>query len=78
MEIIVLGTGCAKCNQLENTVREAVEKMEISADIKKEKDIQKIMQYNVLATPALVIDGKVVLSGKVPALEELMGLISNC
>lgn len=72
MEIKVLGTGCPKCKKLEATTQEAVKEAEIDANITKVEDINDIMQYGVMVTPALVIDGKVVVSGKVPKKEEVI------
>ena len=63
MEIKVLGTGCAACKALYNTVQEAVSQLGIEADIVKEEDLMKIMEYNVMSLPAIVVDGKVVSSG---------------
>lgn len=71
MEIKVLGTGCAKCMQLEKTVKEAVKELGIDAKIEEVKDIKKIMQYPILTTPGLVIDEKVVCSGKIPSKDEV-------
>ena len=77
MEIKVLGTGCKKCNELENATREAVAELGINATIEKEEDIMKIMEYGVNRTPALVVDGKVVVSGRVPNKEQLKELLSK-
>ena len=71
MEIKVLGTGCAKCMQLEKTVKEAVKELGIDAKVEEVKDIKKIMQYPILTTPGLVIDEKVVCSGKIPSKDEV-------
>ncbi len=76
MQIKVLGTGCKKCNELEQATREAVAALGINANIKKEEDIMKIMEYGVNRTPALVVDGKVVVSGRVPSEKELKDLLS--
>ncbi len=76
MQIKVLGTGCKKCNELEQATREAVAALGINANIKKEEDIMKIMEYGVNRTPALVVDGKVVVSGRVPSDKELEDLLS--
>lgn len=76
MQIKVLGTGCKKCNELEQATREAVAALGINANIEKEEDIMKIMEYGVNRTPALVVDGKVVVSGRVPSDKELEELLS--
>jgi small redox-active disulfide protein 2 len=74
-ELKVLGTGCPKCKYLENAVREVVAKEGIEASLSKVEDIMEIMKYGVLSTPALVVNGRVVLAGKVPTSEELKTLI---
>ncbi len=71
MEIKVLGTGCAKCKTLEKNTREAVEQLNLEATVSKVEDIVEIMQFNVMTTPALVVDGKVVVKGSVPSVTEL-------
>ena len=76
MEIKVLGTGCRKCNELEQATIKAVAALGIDATIDKEEDIMKIMEYGVNRTPALVVDGKVVISGRVPSEKELKELLS--
>ncbi|MCH5235853.1 MAG: thioredoxin family protein [Muribaculaceae bacterium] len=63
MEIKVLGTGCATCKALYNTVQEVVNDLGIEATVIKEEDLLKIMGYNVLSLPALVVDEKVVAKG---------------
>lgn len=77
MEIKILGTGCPKCKTLEKLTRETVEKEGIDATITKEEDIMKIMAYGVMHTPGLVIDEKVVFSGRVPSAKELNELLTN-
>lgn len=77
MEIKVLGTGCPKCKTLEKATREVVEEMNIEASITKEEDIMKIMEYGVMHTPALVVNEKVVLSGRVPSQKEIKELITK-
>jgi small redox-active disulfide protein 2 len=77
MVIKVLGTGCANCKNLEKATFNAVAEMGISAEIIKEEDIQKIMAYGILRTPALVIDEKVVLYGRVPSVKELKEIITK-
>jgi len=77
MEIKVLGTGCAKCKSLEKVTRKAVDELNLDATVTKVEDIQRIMEYSVMRTPALVIDEKVVLSGQLPKVAELKELITN-
>ena len=77
MEIKVLGTGCAKCKSLEKVTRKAVDELNLDATVTKIEDIQKIMEYAVMRTPALVIDEKVVLSGQLPKVAELKELLTN-
>lgn len=77
MEIKVLGTGCPKCKTLEKTVINSLAEMNVTADVSKEEDIMKIMEYGVLRTPGLVINGKVVFSGRVPTMDEVKNLITQ-
>ncbi len=77
MEIKVLGTGCTKCKTLERLTHEVVEANHINATITKVDDIMEIMKYNVMTTPALVINGTVVLKGRVPSVEELKEMLSK-
>ncbi len=77
MKIVVLGTGCPKCKTLEKQVRDMVESLGIDAEVSKEEDIVNIMNYGVMRTPGLVINGNVVLSGRLPSSTELIQLISN-
>jgi len=71
MEIKILGTGCPKCKTLEKLTREVVEKNGVVANIAKVEDIMEIMKYGVMSTPALVIDGKVVIKGRIPSEQEI-------
>lgn len=75
MEIKVLGTGCAKCKSLEEVTRKAVEEKGIDANVEKVEDLIQIMTYGVMTTPALVIDGKVAVKGRVPSVEEIKELL---
>jgi small redox-active disulfide protein 2 len=77
MDIKVLGTGCAKCKTLEKVTREAAEELSLNATIEKVEDIQKIMEYGIMQTPGLVINGKVVLSGQVPKIKELKNILTQ-
>jgi small redox-active disulfide protein 2 len=76
MNIQILGTGCAKCKSLEKLTREVVEQNGISAEISKVEDIMEIMKFNVMTTPAIVVDGKVVLKGRVPSANELKDILT--
>lgn len=75
-QIEILGTGCPKCKKLTDLTMEAAAQLGMECNIEKVEDIQKIMAYGVMMTPALVVDGKVKLTGKVPSVEELKKLIS--
>jgi small redox-active disulfide protein 2 len=77
MEIKILGPGCPKCKTLEKMTREVVEQSDIDATVTKVDDIVAIMNYGVMSTPALVINEKVVLKGRVPSAEELKKLLTN-
>jgi small redox-active disulfide protein 2 len=75
MKIEILGVGCAKCHKLEELVREIVKKEGINADISKVEDFKKIMNYGVMTTPALVVDGEVKAAGKLPSSEEIKKML---
>ncbi len=77
MNIKVLGTGCTKCKKLEQLTKELVTEMGIKATVEKVEDIYKIMQYGVMRTPGLVIDEKVVLSGRFPKTDELKTILNE-
>jgi len=77
MEIKVLGTGCQKCLTLEKTVTDTARELGIEADISKVDDIVDIMNYGVMRTPGLVINGKVVLSGRLPSAAELKEILTQ-
>jgi len=77
MDIKILGTGCAKCRQLEKTTREVVKELGIDATIDEVKDMKKIVEYRVLMTPGLVVDGEVVSSGHVLSKGEVTKFIMN-
>ncbi len=76
-KIEVLGTGCAKCNKLEETARKAADELGIEYEVVKVKDINDIMNYGVMVTPALVVNGVVKVAGKVPAIEEVKKMIGG-
>ena len=75
MEIKVLGTGCANCKTLEKVTRQAVDELNLNANIEKVEDIQKIMEHGILRTPGLIIDGKIVISGQVPKVSKLKEIL---
>lgn len=77
MQIKVLGTGCTKCQTLEQNVRRAVDELGLDAEVIKITDYADIVSYGVLATPALVIDGEVRLSGRVPSADDLKRLLTS-
>ncbi len=76
MEIKILGPGCPKCKTLEKLTREVVENNGIVAAVTKVDDIVAIMNYGVMSTPALVVDEKVVLKGRVPSADELLKILT--
>lgn len=75
MDIKILGSGCPKCKKLEALVRVTVEKLGIDAEITHIYDMDEILSYNVMMTPALVVDGVVKLSGKLPGAGQLEKLL---
>jgi small redox-active disulfide protein 2 len=77
MEIKVLGTGCTKCKSLEKVTREVVSQLQLDATVTKVEDIMEIMSFGVMTTPALVVDGKVVVKGRVPDSAELKNLLTK-
>ncbi|MCP4573745.1 MAG: thioredoxin family protein [bacterium] len=76
MEIKVLGTGCPKCHKLEAETRAVAKEMGLDCTIEKVDQVQDIMAYGVMLTPALVVDGAVKVVGKVPSNDELKQLLS--
>jgi small redox-active disulfide protein 2 len=77
MIIKILGTGCPKCKKLEANALAAVAELGIEATVEKVTDLDKIMDYGVMMTPALVIDDKVVASGKILAVSDIKALLSK-
>lgn len=76
MDVKILGTGCANCQRLEARVRQAAADAGLEPDIEKVTDIPAIMGYGVMRTPALVIDGQVLLSGRVPTVAQIAELLA--
>jgi small redox-active disulfide protein 2 len=77
MKLQILGTGCANCKRLMENTKAAVESLGIEAEIEKVEDIREIVKYRVMSTPALVMDGKVVLAGQVPPAPQIAALLSR-
>lgn len=77
MEIKILGSGCHKCKTLEKLTRDVVLENGIDATVTKVEDIMEIMKYGILATPALVVDEKVVIKGRVPSSDEIKSILTK-
>lgn len=74
--IKILGTGCPKCKTMTGIVQDVVSENKIDATIEKVEDIMEIMKYNVMTTPALVIDGLIKIKGRVPSKDEVLSLLN--
>ena len=77
MEIKILGPGCPKCGEVEKRVKSALAELNIVADCEKITDIKKMMSYGILATPGLVINGKIKSFGRIPRVEEIKAWIQE-
>ena len=77
MEIKILGTGCPKCKTLEKLTRKVVENIGIEANITKVEDIIEIMKYGIMTTPALVVNEKVEMKGRVPSEDEIKQILTR-
>lgn len=77
MEIKVLGPGCCNCGKLEEVTRKAVKLAGIDASIEKVSDLAEIMGYGVMSTPALIVDGQIRVSGRVPSVDDLVSLLQR-
>lgn len=75
MEIKILGSGCSNCNDLLKRTEKAVEELGIEATFEKVTDMVQIMSFGVMKTPALVVNGKVKASGRVPSIEDIKDLL---
>ncbi|SDF01724.1 thioredoxin family protein [Sporolituus thermophilus] len=75
MRIEILGMGCQKCNALYNVAKQAAEELGINFELIKVEDFKEIMKYGVMTTPALVVDGKVKVAGKVPGKDEIKAML---
>ena len=77
IRIKILGSGCARCESLYQMTRTALEELHLDATVEKVGDIQEILKYAVMRTPALVIDEKVILHGEVPGMTSLKSMLYN-
>ena len=77
MTIKILGTGCSNCQKLEANTTQALEELKFEATVEKITEIQDIMSYGVMGTPALVVDEKVEVSGRIPDVEEIKTILSK-
>jgi small redox-active disulfide protein 2 len=77
MEIKILGMGCPNCKTLEKITREVVERENIEATVTKVEDIMAIMNYGVMSTPALVVNEKVEIKGRIPSYEEVKQVLKK-
>ncbi len=75
MEVKVLGTGCGKCKTTYAVIEKVIKENHITATLAKVEDIMEIMNYNILATPAVVVDGEVKIKGYVPSEKEIKELL---
>ena len=74
--IKILGTGCPKCQSMNGVVKDVVSANNIDATIEKIEDIMEIIKFNVMSTPALVIDGVITIKGRVPSKDEVLDLLN--
>lgn len=77
LNVKILGSGCANCKRLETVAREAAQNLNIQAEFEKITDMGQMMTYDILATPALVINEKVVSSGRIPTVADIQGWLST-
>jgi small redox-active disulfide protein 2 len=77
MEIRILGPGCPRCGEVEKRVIKALAELNVAADVEKVTDVERMMSYGILATPGLVIDSKVVSTGRIPRVEDIKAWIEE-
>lgn len=77
LSIKILGPGCARCKATVEVVKKALEKRGLQADLTKVEDVEQIVTYNILKTPAVVINEEVKISGRIPTQEEIESLLSH-
>ncbi|MDC1276589.1 thioredoxin family protein [Algibacter sp.] len=74
--IKILGTGCPKCQSMTGVVKDVVSENDVDATIEKVEDIMEIMKFNIMSTPALVIDDLITIKGRVPTKDEVLALLN--
>lgn len=77
MDVKVLGVGCCKCNDLEKTTKEVLEELGLTVEVQHLRDFRDYLKYGVMQTPALVVNGKVVVAGRVPSKAELARILKE-
>lgn len=77
MQILILGTGCAKCKTLAQFTEQAVKELGITAEINKVTDLKQIMALGVMMTPALAVNGTIKVAGKVPTIPEIKAILQQ-
>jgi small redox-active disulfide protein 2 len=77
MNIKVLGPGCMNCQTLEKRTKEAVKNLNVEAEIEKVTDTKQITSYGIMLTPGLIVDGKIVVQGKVPTVEQIQDILKQ-
>jgi small redox-active disulfide protein 2 len=77
VKLQILGTGCPKCNKTYENARQAVKDLGMCADVEKVEDLKSIMDFGVMVTPALAVDGEVRVAGKIPSVDEIKRLIAG-
>lgn len=78
MRIKILGSGCAKCNRLEQLTRDSAAELGIEATFEHVKEMDEIMAYPIITTPALVVDEEVKVSGRIPSKDEILRWLKGC
>ncbi len=77
VKIQILGTGCPKCKKLASLVEEAAKELALDYELEKVTDVNDIVSFGIMSTPALAVDGKVLVSGKVPSAQEVKRLLEE-
>lgn len=77
MNIKILGPGCPNCQKLEASTKQALEELKLEAKVEKVSEIQDIMSYGIMSTPALVVDDSVLVAGMVPSVEQIKEALQN-